>query len=98
MMTRLPITYMNGNQEVGLHLKLIEFGKPASNDWLVANQLTIQGPKYNYRPDVVVYLNGLPTVVLELKNLADKKADIWAAFNQPRPTRTTSQTCLSPTH
>ena len=44
--------------------------------------MAIQGPKHNRRPDVVVYLNGLPVAVLELKNPADEKADIWAAFNQ----------------
>jgi len=97
MTTGLPLTCMDGNQEVGIRLKLIEFDEPASNDWLVVNQLAIQGPKHNRRPDVVVYLNGLPIAVLELKNPADEKADIWAAFNQPRPTRRTSQTCSSPT-
>lgn len=82
MTTGLPITYMDGNQEVGIRLKVIGFDDPKSNDWLVVNQLAIQGPKHNRRPDVVVYLNGLPIAVLELKNPADEKADIWAAFNQ----------------
>jgi type I restriction enzyme R subunit len=49
---------------------------------LVVNQLAIQGTRYNRRPDVVVYVNGLPLAVIELKNPADHKADIWAAFNQ----------------
>ena len=44
--------------------------------------MAIQGPKHNRRPDVVVYLNGLPIAVLELKNPADEKADVWKAFNQ----------------
>ena len=78
----LPITYMDGNQQVGIRLKVIGFDDPASNDWLVVNQLAIQGTKHNRRPDVVVYLNGLPLAVIELKNPADEKADIWAAFNQ----------------
>jgi len=82
MTTGLPITYMDGNQEVGIRLKVIGFDDPNSNDWLVVNQLAIQGPKHNRRPDLVVYLNGLPIAVLELKNPADEKADIWAAFNQ----------------
>ncbi|QNI62107.1 Putative Type I restriction-modification system R subunit [Synechococcus sp. TAK9802] len=82
MTTGLPITYMDGNQEKGVRLKVIGFDDPKSNDWLVVNQLAIQGPKHNRRPDVVVYLNGLPIAVLELKNPADEKADIWAAFNQ----------------
>jgi type I restriction enzyme R subunit len=78
----LPITYMDGNQQVGIRLKVIGFDDPASNDWLVVNQLAIQGTKHNRRPDVVVYVNGLPLAVIELKNPADAKADIWAGFNQ----------------
>ena len=56
----LPITYMEGNQQVGIRLKVIGFDNSAANDWLVVNQLAIQGTKHNRRPDVVVYLNGLP--------------------------------------
>lgn len=78
----LPITYMDGNQQVGIRLKVIGFDDPAANDWLVVNQLAIQGSKHNRRPDVVVYINGLPLAVIELKNPADEKADIWAGFNQ----------------
>jgi type I restriction enzyme R subunit len=78
----LPITYMDGNQQVGIRLRVIGFDAPATNDWLVVNQLAIQGNKHNRRPDVVVYVNGLPLAVIELKNPADEKADIWAAFNQ----------------
>jgi type I restriction enzyme R subunit len=78
----LPITYMAGNQQVGIRLKVIGFDDPASNDWLVVNQFAIQGTRYNRRPDLVVYVNGLPLAVIELKNPADHKADIWAAFNQ----------------
>ena len=78
----LPITYMEGNQQVGIRLKVIGFDDPAANDWLVVNQLAIQGSKHNRRPDVVVYVNGLPLAVIELKNPADQKADIWAGFNQ----------------
>ncbi|MFM9089726.1 MAG: type I restriction endonuclease, partial [Cyanobium sp.] len=78
----LPITYMDGNQQVGIRLKVLSFDDSSSNDWLVVNQLAIQGSKHNRRPDVVVYVNGLPLAVIELKNPADEKADIWAAFNQ----------------
>ena len=78
----LPITFMDGNREVGIRLKVMGFDDPAANDWLVVNQLTVQGNRYRRRPDVVVYINGLPIGVMELKNPADEKADIWAAFNQ----------------
>lgn len=78
----LPVKYMQGDHEVGVRLKVITFDDPAENDWLVVNQLAIKGAKHNRRPDVVVYVNGLPLAVIELKNPADEKADIWAAFNQ----------------
>ena len=80
--TGLPITYMDGDQEIGIRLKIIGFDDPASNDWLVVNQLEVVGSKRTRIPDVVVYINGLPIAVIELKNPADKKATIWNAFNQ----------------
>ena len=80
----LPINAMDGNQEVGLRLKVIGFDDPAANDWLVVNQLVVHGLRHQRRADVVVYLNGLPVAVMELKNPADEKTDIRAAFNQLR--------------
>lgn len=65
---------------------LVDYEDPDSNDWLVVNQFTVQASQQNYlvnrRPDVVVFLNGLPLAVIELKNAADEKATIWSAFNQ----------------
>jgi len=82
MTTGLPITYMDGNQQVGIRLKVIGFDDPSANDWLVVNQYTIQGGKQTRRPDVLVFLNGLPIAVIELKNPSDEKAGIWDAYNQ----------------
>ena len=78
----VKVTYHEGTQEVGRQLKVIDFDNPDNNDWLVVNQFTIHGQKQNRRPDVVVFLNGLPVAVIELKNAADENADIWAAYNQ----------------
>lgn len=77
-----PVKYMDGNDERGIRLKLIDYDSPENNDWLVVNQVAIQGGKHNRRPDIIVYLNGLPVSVVELKNPADEKADIWAAYRQ----------------
>ena len=77
----LPISYMEGNQEIGIRIKIIDFDNPDKNDWLAVNQLAISGPKNNRRPDVVIYINGLPIAVIELKNPANSKTDIWDAFN-----------------
>ena len=61
---------------------LIDFENSAANQFLVVNQLTLQGSKQLRRPDVVCFINGLPIAVLELKSPADESADVWDAFNQ----------------
>ena len=78
----LKITYMKGDQEVGHQLKLIDFNNLENNDFLVVNQFEVKGNKRLRRPDVVVFVNGLPLSLIEFKNPADVKADIWSAFNQ----------------
>ena len=78
----VPVTVMEGNQEVGKRLKVFAFDAPADNDWLVVNQLAVQGTRRLRRPDLVIYGNGLPIAVVELKNPANQKADIQAAFHQ----------------
>lgn len=61
---------------------LIDFEQPDRNDWLVVIQLTIVNGKYNRRPDLVVFVNGLPLAVIELKNPKDVNATIKSAWNQ----------------
>lgn len=61
---------------------LIDFDHLENNDWLVVNQFTVVENHVNRRPDVVIFVNGLPLGVIELKNAADEKATIWAAFDQ----------------
>ncbi len=65
---------------------VVDFDHPENNDWLVVNQYTLeaahQNGKVNRRPDVVIFLNGLPLAVIELKNAADANATIGAAYNQ----------------
>ena len=78
----VQVTYHEGNDEIGRQLKVIDFDNPENNDWLVVNQFTVDGPRHQRRPDVLVFINGLPLSVIELKNAADENADIWAAYNQ----------------
>ncbi|WP_167616976.1 type I restriction endonuclease subunit R [Maribellus sediminis] len=61
---------------------LIDFNNVSANRFLVVNQYSIAGPKHTRRPDIVVFINGLPLAVIELKNPADEDADIWDAYNQ----------------
>jgi len=67
---------------VGDRVHLIDFKEPANNDWLALNQFTVIEDGHNRRPDVVIFLNGLPIAVIELKNAADEDTTIWSAFNQ----------------
>ena len=60
----------------------VDFDDVDANDWLAVNQVTVAGGEITRRPDVVVFVNGLPLVVVELKNWADEKATVKKAFNQ----------------
>lgn len=64
------------------YVQLVDFSTPANNQFLVVSQYTITGSKGNRRPDLIVFINGLPLAVLELKNPVDNNADIWSAFQQ----------------
>lgn len=63
-------------------VQLFDFDNPTNNDFVAINQLTVIQDNVNRRPDVVLYVNGLPLVVIELKNATDSKANLQAAFNQ----------------
>jgi type I restriction enzyme R subunit len=61
---------------------LIDFENPKSNEFLAINQFTVVENHNNKRPDIVLFVNGLPLVVIELKNATDETADVKAAYNQ----------------
>ena len=61
---------------------MIDFDKPSANDWLAVNQFSVTENKHTRRPDVVLFVNGLPLAVVELKNAADESATIWSAWQQ----------------
>ncbi len=63
-------------------VRLMDFDDPEANDWLTVNQFTVIEGQHNRRPDIVIFVNGLPLGVVELKNATDEQADVWAAFNQ----------------
>lgn len=66
----------------GAQAQVIDFDNPDNNDWLAVNQFTVIENKHNRRPDIVLFVNGLPLVLVELKNAADENATIWSAFQQ----------------
>ncbi len=61
---------------------LFDFDSPDNNDWLVVNQFTVINGKYNRRPDLIIFVNGIPIAVVELKNPEDESATIKSAWNQ----------------
>ncbi len=78
----VKVEYQRGGETVGDYVRLADFANPMANVWLAINQFSIKGPHHTRRPDIILFLNGLPLVVLELKNPADEQADIWKAFEQ----------------
>jgi type I restriction enzyme, R subunit len=66
----------------GAQARVIDFDTVDNNDWLVVNQFTVSENKHTRRPDVVLFINGLPLALVELKNAADENATIWSAFEQ----------------
>jgi type I restriction enzyme, R subunit len=66
----------------GAQARVIDFGDTACNDWLAVNQFSVLENRHSRRPDVVLFVNGLPLVVLELKNAAEENATVWSAHRQ----------------
>jgi len=78
----VPVEYRHEDRIVHDTVRLFDFDRPDNNDWVAVNQFTIEENRRNRRPDVIVFVNGLPLAVIELKNLADENATIRDAFNQ----------------
>ncbi|APR03679.1 type I restriction endonuclease subunit R [Thauera chlorobenzoica] len=82
----VPVQYPVEGDTRGDFVRLIdwaEFGKsPSRNEWLAINQFSTKGAHHTRRPDIILFINGLPLVLIELKNPADENADIWKAFDQ----------------
>ncbi len=74
-------TYQNG-MERGERVWLVDFEDPWNNEFTVVNQFTIIENGHNRRPDVLLFVNGLPLVIIELKNAADENATIESAYRQ----------------
>ena len=63
-------------------MRVLDFDDIENNEFLAVNQFTVVEDRHERRPDIVLFVNGLPLAVIELKNAADEGADIWRAFNQ----------------
>ena len=78
----VDVEYRKTDRIAGDKVWLIDYDNPSNNEYLVVNQFTVIENNTNKRPDVILFVNGLPLVVIELKNAADENADVSAAFNQ----------------
>ena len=79
----VPVEYPRPDGSIaGDHVRVVDFGDVLSNDWLAVNQFTVIEGQHNRRPDIVVFVNGLPLGLIELKNAADEDATIWSAYAQ----------------
>lgn len=78
----VPVQYQKDGETRGDFVRLIDWANVRANEWLAINQFSIQGSKYTRRPDIILFVNGLPLVLLELKNPADVNADLVKAFDQ----------------
>lgn len=78
----VPVQYQRGGETVGDFVRLVDWAQPARNEFWAVNQFTLKGPHHTRRPDIVLFVNGLPLVLIELKNPADLNADIWKAYDQ----------------
>ncbi len=78
----VPVQYQKDGDTRGDFVRLIDWHDASRNSWLAVQQFTIKGPRHTRRPDIILFINGLPLVLLELKNPADVNADIWKAYDQ----------------
>ena len=77
----VPIRGPDGTM-TGVPAAIVGFENPDSNDWLAVNQFTVKENQSTRRADIILFLNGLPLAIIELKNPADENTDVWDAWQQ----------------
>ena len=82
LITGVPVQYQKDGETRGDFVRLVDWHDASCNEWLAVQQFTIKGPRHTRRPDIILFVNGLPLVLIELKNPADLNADIWKAYDQ----------------
>jgi type I restriction enzyme R subunit len=78
----VPVQYQKDGETRGDFVRLVDWEQPERNEFWAVNQFTIKGPHHTRRPDIILFINGLPLVLIELKNPAETNADIWKAYHQ----------------
>jgi len=82
LVEKVKIPYQQNGYERSHEVALIDFENTNNNQFLVVNQYTIIENNQNKRPDILLFVNGIPLVVFELKNATDENASILGAFKQ----------------
>ena len=82
LIEKIKIPYRQDDYERSHEVALIDFENIENNQFLVVNQFTVVEKNRNKRPDIILFVNGLPLVVFELKNAADENATIQSAYEQ----------------
>ncbi|MCA1639830.1 MAG: type I restriction endonuclease subunit R, partial [Acidobacteria bacterium] len=78
----IKVEFQKDGETVGDFVRLFDFNNFEHNEFLAINQFSIKGAKHTKRPDIIVFINGLPIAVIELKNPADVKTNIVSSFHQ----------------
>jgi len=76
------VQYQNDGETRGDFVRLVDWANPQNNEFWAVSQFTIKGPHHTRRPDIILFINGLPLVLIELKNSVNENADIWKAYDQ----------------
>lgn len=82
LIEKIKIPYQQDGYQRSHEVALIDFENIENNEFLVINQFTVIENNQNKRPDIILFINGIPLVVIELKNAADEKATVRSAFEQ----------------
>ena len=82
LVSGVPVQYQLDGQTRGDFVRLIDWAQPGHNEFWAANQFTLKGAHHTRRPDIILFVNGLPLVLIELKKPADLNADVWKAYDQ----------------
>ncbi|CAB3694176.1 hypothetical protein LMG26685_04955 [Achromobacter mucicolens] len=76
------VQYQKDGETRGDFVRLVDWANPQNNEFWAVSQFTIKGPHHTRRPDIILFINGLPLVLIELKNSVNENADIWKAYDQ----------------
>ena len=76
------VEYQKDGETRGDFVRLVDWANPQNNEFWAVSQFTLKGPHHTRRPDILLFINGLPLVLIELKNAVNEDADIWKAYDQ----------------